>query len=218
MPIVETPEDALRCFLSTDIDYCVLGDAIVKKRECILFGLDAINEEGRSENMSAGSSLGPYSGIYMDLTGEILTVEEDGGRLKAMYKDLSTSLMRSLDDTFDLAGELFDGYQVCFMPDKHGFIERAVIYMGTIGEAAFIRGPEPEILSESFKSKCVGEYQSADKQLQVSLFDANEFTLKVAGQPPYVLIPGKGEQFDLKNTPVTVWNSKWMVTELLPIP
>jgi carbamoyltransferase len=31
-PIIETPEDALRCFLGTDMDYLVLGDYIVQKR------------------------------------------------------------------------------------------------------------------------------------------------------------------------------------------
>jgi len=30
-PIVETPEDALRCFLSTGIDYCVMQDWLVRK-------------------------------------------------------------------------------------------------------------------------------------------------------------------------------------------
>jgi len=32
-PIVETPEDAIKCFLSTRIDYLVLGDIILKKRK-----------------------------------------------------------------------------------------------------------------------------------------------------------------------------------------
>lgn len=36
-PIVETPEDALLCLLSTGLDYCVLGDRIVKKRATIEF-------------------------------------------------------------------------------------------------------------------------------------------------------------------------------------
>jgi carbamoyltransferase len=31
-PIIETPTDALKCFLSTQIDILVLGDYIVKKR------------------------------------------------------------------------------------------------------------------------------------------------------------------------------------------
>jgi|TARA_Y100000310_G_scaffold321577_1_gene379431 carbamoyltransferase len=30
-PIIETPQDAINCFLSTDIDYLILGDYIVKK-------------------------------------------------------------------------------------------------------------------------------------------------------------------------------------------
>lgn len=32
-PIVETPEDAIRCFLGTQIDILVLGDYLVKKKE-----------------------------------------------------------------------------------------------------------------------------------------------------------------------------------------
>ena len=30
-PIVETPEDALACFLNTEIDYLYIGDFLVKK-------------------------------------------------------------------------------------------------------------------------------------------------------------------------------------------
>ena len=31
-PIVETPEDALRCFLNTDMDHLILHDRIVSKK------------------------------------------------------------------------------------------------------------------------------------------------------------------------------------------
>lgn len=40
MPIIETPADALHCFQSTGLDYCILGDIIVKKRHKILLGPD----------------------------------------------------------------------------------------------------------------------------------------------------------------------------------
>jgi len=31
-PIIESPLDAIKCFLSTNIDYLILGDYIVKKK------------------------------------------------------------------------------------------------------------------------------------------------------------------------------------------
>ena len=38
-PIVETPDDALRCFLKTNIDYLVIGNRLVQKRlwKCKIF-------------------------------------------------------------------------------------------------------------------------------------------------------------------------------------
>ena len=38
-PIVETPEDAIRCFVSTKIDYLVLGEIILRKHHarCLIF-------------------------------------------------------------------------------------------------------------------------------------------------------------------------------------
>ena len=38
-PIVCTPEDAVRCFLNTDIDYLVLGDIIARRRDRQVVGL-----------------------------------------------------------------------------------------------------------------------------------------------------------------------------------
>jgi carbamoyltransferase len=41
-PIVETPEDALWCLLATELDYCVLGDRIVRRSPAFRSLLDLV--------------------------------------------------------------------------------------------------------------------------------------------------------------------------------
>jgi carbamoyltransferase len=114
-PIVETPRDALNTFLSTGIDYCVLGDMIVGKRKEILFEknekpwperikhqisamLNSTIFERNSESTVAAApnylwSLKDFTGIYEhDIQGALL-IEEEGPRLKATMVGGMASLL-----------------------------------------------------------------------------------------------------------------------------
>lgn len=59
-PIVETPEDALWCFLMTDLDFCVLGDIMVDK------------VDGRAAILSSRPRITPELGDALQ-TGDVLT-------------------------------------------------------------------------------------------------------------------------------------------------
>jgi carbamoyltransferase len=211
MPIVETPQDALLCLLSTGIDYCILENSIVKKRENVLLGFDMQPNYKASETEVTENQNGPqgmqsrrplkdYVGEYENPTG-ILKIEKDGNQLKGTYNVQSTGLLRLTDDLFEATDDNFKGFKITFIPDKSGFLGRAFIDMGESGTAIFTREPKRSSVSKKYMRKCAGDYELEDKRLRVSLLEDGDFIITTAGQPNYVLVPGKGEEFDLKNTP-----------------
>src|SRR5262249_12759843 len=152
MPIIETPLDALLCLLSTGIDYCVLGNSIVKKRDRILLGSDAMPSDSPAwpgsrtaqpepPGMQTRRPLQDYAGEYQHATG-VMKVEPDGDQLVAIYKTQRTSLVRSSHDSFEVSGEAFKGYRVSFIPDRAGFVDRVVVTSTTGVEFVFTREVE----------------------------------------------------------------------------
>lgn len=213
MPIVETPQDALLCFLSTGIDYCVVEDVIVKKRDTVLLGRDVTPNytppqvDSSSDKESSGPAgmhsrrpLKEYVGDYDNPTG-ILKIEQEGNELQGIYNAQTTPLVRMADDLFEATSDAYKGFKVTFIPDKNGFIERAIIDMGEQGSAVFTREPHTLPASKKYMRKCAGKYAIGDRALKVALLDDEKMTITAAGQPDYVLVPGKGGKFDLKNTP-----------------
>jgi carbamoyltransferase len=212
MPIVESPLDALLCLLSTGIDYCVLEDAIVKKRENILLGFDmkpnyksdeaepASAKQSGPPGMQFRRPLKDFVGEYENPTG-ILKIEKEGNQLKGTYNAQSTLMSRLPDDLFEATDENFKGFKVTFIPDRNGFIDRALVDMGERGSAVFTRELKRQSVSKGYMRKCAGEYELGGKVLSVSLLADGKFIITSAAQPQYILVPGKGDEFNLKNTP-----------------
>ena len=211
MPIVETPQDALLCLLSTGIDYCVLEDAIVKKREVVLLGphmkpnykapeTETGEKRPGPSGMQSSRPLKEYVGEYENPTG-VLKIEKEGSLLRGTYNLQSTAMSRLSDDLFEASDDAFKGFKITFIPNKNGFIDRALIDMGERGTATFTREPKRSTVSKRYMRKCSGEYEVDGKVLTVSLSGDNRFIISSAGQPDYVLVPGKENEFNLKNTP-----------------
>src|SRR5262249_50864466 len=210
MPIIETPLDALLCLLSTGIDYCVLGNSIVKKRDRILLGSDAMpsdspawpgsrTAQAEPPGMQTRRPLQDYAGEYQHATG-VMKVEPDGDQLVAIYKTQRTSLVRSSHDSFEVSGEAFKGYRVSFIPDRAGFVDRVVVTSTTGVEFVFTREVERRPVRKQFMRKHAAEYELSNIRLNVLLED-DRFMVTMPGQPYYTLIAGKDDRFDLKNTP-----------------
>ena len=212
MPIIETPQDALLCLLSTGIDYCVLEDTIVKKRDVILLGLDLTpthqparpgaqkSKPHKAPGMQSGRPLKDYVGDY-DSPNSVLKIERDGDQLKGTYNGKSTPLVRVGHDVFEATDEAYAGFRITFIPNKDGVAERAIVKQGDVVLWEFTREIKRQSVSKKFMRKCAGEYQIADKRVRVAVQADGKFTIAVAGQPNYVLVPGKEETFDLQNTP-----------------
>jgi carbamoyltransferase len=211
LPIVESPEDALMCLLSTGIDYCVLEDVIVKKRDQILLGLDLapnyqppqMRSNERLDPLPSRKSRRPlkeYVGTYSSPVGT-LKIDRERNQLIGTYNAQPTPLVRLADDLFEPAGDNFKGFKLTFIPDNQGFIERVVIHIGESEEAVLTRKARPWSVSKSYLKRCVGEYEVAGRRLQVSLLEEDRFLITGPGQPYYLLTPSQKDKFDLKNTP-----------------
>jgi carbamoyltransferase len=212
MPIIETPQDALLCLLSTGIDYCVLEDTIVKKRENILLGMDMVpthqpalpkaqkSNQDKSPGMHSGRPLKDYVGDY-DSPNDVLRIEQEENQLKGTYNGKSTLLVQVAHDVFEATDEVYEGFKITFVPDRNGMPERAIVKQGEVVLWEFTRIIQKQSVSKKFMRKCAGEYEIADKRVKVAMQDDGRFTITTAGQPNYVLVPGKDETFDLKNTP-----------------
>jgi hypothetical protein len=161
MPIVEAPEDALYCLLSTGLDYCVLGDTIVKKREVILLGAGSAYSQPpkfvrpwvldrydarqvktlrayRARNAAAlnwltPSSLGEYVGVYQNSFGTIL-IELENDNLRATFKGYTAVLEHQSERNFVAKGKIFNESIVAFLADEAG-VTTDLILIPRHGEA-----------------------------------------------------------------------------------
>ncbi len=150
VPIVETPEDALFCLLSTGLDYCVLGDTIVKKREQVLLGangayvkpvkgvrpwaLDKYDqreiEACRSQDIDVLASTHPefseIVGVYQNYFG-VIGIRCEGENLTIAFKGFPARLERQPDGTFLAGGEIFNQSIVAFPLDDEGKSRRLIL-------------------------------------------------------------------------------------------
>lgn len=231
-PIVETPEDALASFLSTGLDHCVLGDKIVEKRRAFLFepndtpwyervkeavsraqaaavnGGGADGREGRRSARPAED----YVGEFEHRPFGLVTIEEDGGRLRAKFKGRvlglrsyaeHAPLVRYSDDIFEVAGGAFTGMKIIFISDSRGNIDHFVflIRASLSTDLTFSRNPESEVASNGFPEEFTGRYEAAGRILEVSPRDGGVLMVSVPGQSPLELVRRKGNMFSLKGVP-----------------
>jgi len=147
-PIVETPADALRTFLSTGIDYCILQDQLVEKTHRVLFEFDDIPSQQRirtavaaAKQMTAGVKaegngfrrhmeslplVHSLSGTFENAGMGKMIVDQDGDQLqvtlngdaRARQSKWSSPLGSVGKNVFEVLEEPFKGYKVVFLPDQ----------------------------------------------------------------------------------------------------
>jgi carbamoyltransferase len=225
-PIVETPEDALKCFLSTGMNYCVLHDTLVKKRERVLFGEHEVsweqyvkNQVARAERAAAASNcatparpaarpLSAYAGTFEHPIFGLLTVRQEGehltGTLTSRYVNRgrwSLPLARHFRDTFVVTGELFRGCRFYFIPTGNDDIDCVSFRMEGPRDLILTRMPDGEAAASTPLRELVGEYEQAGNVMRVEQRGDHVLTAKVPGQPAYELTVRGAAQFNLRNIP-----------------
>ena len=147
-PIVETPADALRTFLSTGIDYCVLQDQLVAKTHRVLFEFDDLpwrlrirealaaakqmtagveaEQNGSRRHMESLPAVHNFSGTFENAGMGQMIVEQNGDQLqvtvngdaRASQSNWSSPLGSAGKNVFEVLDEPFKGYKVVFLPDQ----------------------------------------------------------------------------------------------------
>jgi carbamoyltransferase len=153
MPIVETPEDALFCLLSTGLDYCVLGNMVVKKREDILLGggepdappaaaAERDSDEGvrldeketphahggRADSPPCAPEFEKYLAAYQSAAG-VIHIGHGREGLTATFQGLSSALEHRSDATFIVSGKIFNQCVLTFHEGAPGEVERMTVFV-----------------------------------------------------------------------------------------
>lgn len=224
-PIVETPQDALLSLLVTGLDYCVLENRIVKKREKILLGIGdfddwksvgqellRMDEVPSTPEVEVNNSSNGYAGVYRHLS-DVLTIETDGSELRGTFGGMVSVLKPQSQPALFSSGDLFKGSTIAFLKNTDGTVNRLVVKVpaGTEWDGAVLSKPASAIFvrtveqvrtdNKSLARKYAGEYQNHSDVLQVVLRDDNKLVVTCAGQPDYELLESKNGIFYLKNTP-----------------
>jgi carbamoyltransferase len=222
-PIVETPQDALLSLLVTGLDYCVLGNQIVKKRDKILLGIGEFHDwksvsqellrldEVDTNETSRLATPQNCAGIYRHLS-DVLTIEPEGSELRGTFKGIASTLKPEPQPALFSSGDLFRGSTIAFLKNAAGEIDRLVVKVpagtewdGVVlskpASALFTRALEQVKSDHTFARKCTGEYQNHIDVLRVTLRSENKLVVTCAGQPEYELLEGKDRIFYLRNTP-----------------
>jgi carbamoyltransferase len=187
MPIVEKPEDALLCMVSTGIDYCVIGEVLVKKRAQILLGTDLpptrpyiapaqASEPREMPTLGPSETAEPlfqhYVGEYRRPDG-MLTVRQENSHLVAIYNGLPARLEHREEHSFVARGAMFDNTLVTFRIGKGGKVERLAVQMkrdpgAVMGEVITESraGRQPEEFGEVMFEKVSGRRKLDEAEVQ----------------------------------------------------
>lgn len=230
MPIVETPEDALFCLLSTGLDYCVFENMIVKKRETILLGDGKPDESpsGKGEKSSTDqewdpdaqtfekkrSSLLPGNGIDLQCALQfksyvggykhpegIIIVEPAEQGIMATFKGLSSTLQHLHDSTFVVSGKLFNKCVVTFQANPKG--EVVSLSVGLKAGMEWVGYVVPKNETTVLLRIPETNFQDADVlRSYVGEYSANGHSLQVSFHPDKNLTVTTSGQPDYELTPV----------------
>lgn len=216
-PIIETPVDALLCFQSTGIDYCVLQNRLVKKRMSVLFGggkvywLDRVHDEITAANERAlradGSAPAPprplqdYTGRYEHVRHGALDVVLEDGRLKGVLRGGLEVFVHHVDgDIFGVRQGPMSGARVSFLTNGGGVVD-AVAWGAAVAWQAMIFTRAPEATEAERARGLAGRYSGAAGEMTVSAGEGGLLTATVPGQRAWELTPQRGGGFGLRWLP-----------------
>jgi carbamoyltransferase len=221
-PIVESPADALRSFLSTGIDYLVLQDRLVAKSHKILFERDERSWDQRvrdavgaaklltapNEGARPPAPLDAYAGEFENAGMGLVRLWRAGDELRVSMSagrgggEQWSSPVRYLGgQTFEVALEPFGGYKLIFIPDGKGNMDCVVALPPSppAREVVFTRRPDASARDRALLEKFVGDYGSNGKSMNIALRGDGELVLTVPGQIGVELVARAPSEFRLKH-------------------
>ncbi len=223
-PIVETPEDALLCFQTAGIDFCVIEDRLFSKSSAIMFDeshvavYERLREKTRdSLNFFLANTKGSdyvgvpcayeqiddYVGNYENPTHGLFKVFRNGVGMKGQSKDLGVFDINPLkDNVYGIKSNRYRGLMLMFLRNARGIVDCiAVLSRNNINlHFYFYRIGEDNRSGTNMLTHLTGTYKRDSKILEVILNDGKLFA-GIVSQRRYELVYCKGLIFCLKGMP-----------------
>jgi carbamoyltransferase len=222
-PIVETPEDALLCFLTTGIDYCVIEDQLFTKCSSIMFDeshvwvYDRLREQitkSLSFTLSNNNMIGigessihdlgdDYVGSYENPRLGVIRVIRDGIGLKLCHKTRGSFDIGYLkDNVFKIEGGPYQGFSIVFLRNKTNAVDCVTIASTRNPNRQYyfsrISGDSPD--EAKISAGLTGIYKNDCRVLEISLSNGKLF-VRIPSQRMYELVFCGGLAFCLKGVP-----------------
>ncbi len=223
-PIVETPEDALLCFQTTGIDYCVIEDQLFSKCGAIMFdesnvrvferqreqvteSLDVAisNSNGmtRTEGSSFHNLVDDYVGSYENPRYGKIKVVRDRVGLKLWHKARgSSNIVYLKDNVFKIETGAYGGDSIIFQRNKINVVDCVTIASSRNPNKQYyfsrISGDSPD--EAKISTDLTGTYKDDCRELEISLSNGKLFAC-VPSQRKYELVYCDGLVFCLRGIP-----------------
>jgi carbamoyltransferase len=223
-PIVETPEDALLCFQSTGIDFCVIGDRLFTKRSAILFDNIQMSVHERLRQQTAklldfsqinGDNstghdraltdrlLDDYVGSYENPVLGVVKVARNGSGLKGYIGGVIQFEMSYLNDSIYKTGSgPYLGYMIVFLRNRNNIVDcvAAVSQYKTYRQYYFSRASENVSPKWDYLAQLTGNFRDGSRALTVSQRN-NRLFAGVPQQQDYELVFCKEDIYCLRGVP-----------------
>lgn len=223
-PIVETPEDALLCFQSTGIDFCVIEERLFTKRNAILFddiqmsvherlrhqtsellNFSPINENGPAsyDRMLTDRQLDDYAGNYENPVLGTVKLARNGTGLKGYVGGaLEFEMSYLTDHIYKIKSGPYLGYMIVFLRNKNNIVDcvAAVSQYKAYKQYYFSKASDDPSPNGDNLAQLTGTFRAGSKTLTVSQ-SGNKLFAGVPLQRDYELIFCKGNMYCLRGVP-----------------
>ncbi len=161
----------------------------------------ATRDIGRVSGTSPSHPLRDYAGEFESPGYGVMTVEQDGKKLKATFNGISSTLEHFHYDVFTLGGanNPLDGMKLQFATNLRGDIESLAAKLEpSVEPIVFTRRASSALSDTSYLAQFAGSYllSGAGATATVAL-EGRGLTLTIPGQPVYRLVPYKELEFTI---------------------
>lgn len=150
--------------------------------------------------------LAAYAGDYEHPGYGTLRIEQRNNRLVMRFNHIETPLEHWHYDVFSGVrveeDPTFANAKLQFTTDLRGRIAGLQIALEQLlPPFTFERGPDAELTDPQYLARLAGDYQMEAGGLVAFRVSGSALRMEVPGQPPYTLVPGQDNEFEMKELP-----------------
>ena len=181
------------------------GEALAKKAVGVQLGKEAKKKKEitRVPGTRLAHALEDYVGEYENPGyGDLKIALASNGRLEALYNGIRTPLDHWHYEVFNgakgAADPVFEDMKFLFRTGMKGEVDEVEApFEPEVADIVFKRKPDAELADPAYLQRFLGDYILGPQVLSVSL-RGKKLILSAPGQPVYELVPGRKNEFTLK--------------------